>query len=167
MVSNLFIPFAQNRRSDPFLYPANNLTSSLCYEAFPALERRVCKYSGVEDVIKHSLQNDLASLMICSQLPRGLFISHALFIWIVWPIMHSLSINETMLIIFPLLITQPHKKTKSICVTGCCLGQGNRAKYCWAPCFPSVFKIQSPFCLEQKQKSKWSIWFLNKAILFR
>lgn len=37
--------------------------------------------------------------------------------------MHSPSINETMLIIFPLLITQPHNKTKSICVTGSCLGQ--------------------------------------------
>lgn len=40
--------------------------------------------------------------------------------------MHSLSINETMLIIFTLLITQPHNKTKSICVTGSCLGQGKK-----------------------------------------
>lgn len=40
----------------------------------------------------------------------------------------SISINETMLIIFPLLITQPRNKTKSICVTGSCLGQGKRGQ---------------------------------------
>lgn len=56
--------------------------------------------------------------------------------------MHSLSINETMLIIFPLLITQPHSKTKSICVTGSCLGQEKGANIAELRVFTLCFKFR-------------------------
>lgn len=75
----------------------------------------------------------------------------------------SISINETMLIIFPLLITQPRNKTKSICVTGSCLGQGKRGQVSLSS---SLRNQPLPFVQERKKKASDQSDFQTKPLVW-
>lgn len=150
--------FTHYEKPFPFLYWVNNTVWRPCSDVFPVQYKF---HSGVGNMIKHLLR---VMWHLWSPLPQWVFMPHELFN--IWPIMHSLPINETILIISPFSSHSPAtKQNQSVSAYSLCLDQEKKKRTSWAlVLFPLFLKCWSSPLLKKKI-IRWSIRYINKGSL--